>query len=73
MEQHTNRKKLYKGIQILAFALPLMVLSPVGITMGFKIESKLVLAIGIVLGILAIYLAFKGILRMMDALFEEKG
>jgi len=58
MEQHTDKKKLYKGIQTLAFALPLMVLGPVGITLGFKIESNLILMSGIALGVLAIYLAF---------------
>jgi len=72
MEQHTDKKKLYKGIQTLAFALPLMVLGPVGITLGFKIESNLILMSGIALGILAIYLAFKGIVRIMDAVFSEK-
>lgn len=72
MEQHTDKKKLYKGMQILAFALPLMVLGPVGISLGFKTESKLILAIGIIFGIFAIYLAFRGILRMMDAVFSKK-
>ena len=72
MEQHTDKKKLYKGIQTLAFALPLMVLGPVGITLGFNIESNLILMSGIALGVLAIYLAFKGIVRIMDAVFSEK-
>lgn len=56
----------------MAFALPLMVLGPVGITLGFKIESNLILMSGIALGILAIYLTFKGIVRIMDAVFSEK-
>lgn len=69
---HTDKKKLYKGIQTLAFALPLMVLGPVGISLGFKMENNLILIVGIVFGILAVYLAFKGILRIMDAVFSEK-
>lgn len=69
---HTDKKKLYKGIRTLAFALPLMALGPVGITLGFKTENTPILIVGIVLAILAVYLAFKGILRIMNAVFSEK-
>lgn len=69
---HTDRKKLYKGIRTLAFALPLMALGPIGITLGFKSKNTWILIVGIALGILAVYLAFKGISRIMNAVFSEK-
>ncbi|MDT8414135.1 MAG: DUF6095 family protein [Flavobacteriaceae bacterium] len=72
MPQHrTNRKLLNKGLKILGATLLLLFLSPFIITLGFKIENKILTAVGVALGIFTIYLGFKGFKTLLDALFDK--
>lgn len=70
----TNKEILYKGIKYLGFALPLMFIGPSVIHMSFKNQNNSfyipVLAIGIILCLLSIYLIFKGIQTIMKSLFD---
>jgi len=72
----TNRDELIRGIKYEAAALPLLLLAPVLITIGFKAlklqNNYLWLIIGIVLAISAIVLGFIGIRIILNALFNSK-
>lgn len=64
-----------KGIRLLAFALPLFFIGPSLIYNAFQNQGNnwhyLVLAIGIAFCLWAMYLAFRGIYIMVNALFES--
>jgi hypothetical protein len=66
---------LMKGFKYLAIALPLLFLSPVIITMGFKLINKngsvLLLILGIALAIFTILLVTQGIRVLLKALFDH--
>ena len=70
----TNRDLLAKGVKYLAGSLPLMFLGPSVIYNAFMNQHTnwhyLVLAIGIILCITSVYLAFKGIKTITDAFFD---
>lgn len=70
----TNRKIAYKGIRFLACSLPLMALGPIVINSAFKNKEHpfylLVLFIGILLCILAGFLAFKGVTALTKSMFD---
>ncbi len=72
----TNRDELIRGIKYEAAALPLLLLAPVLITIGFKAlklqNNYLWLIIGIVLAISAMVLGFIGIRIILNALFNSK-
>lgn len=72
-KEHTDVNLLKKGIKYLAIALPLMFLSPYLITLAFLNKENIMLyiflAIGIILGIGAVYLVFKGINTIMKSIF----
>lgn len=74
-KDHTNIKILVKGIKYMAFALPLLFLSPYLISLGFlnkeNISFYIFFPIGIILGILAVYLCFKGIQTIMKSIFND--
>ncbi len=74
MPTKTNRKVVIKGIQILAATLPLMFLGPVIINNAFKNQEHpfypFVLALGITVCGLAIFLAFKGLNTMTRGFFD---
>jgi hypothetical protein len=71
-----NKTLLDKGIKNLLYALPLMFLGPSVVYNAFinkqNVWHWLVLAVGIVLCGLAVYLMFKGVKAITDALFEDK-
>lgn len=71
----TNKKVLIKGLQILASSLPLLFLGPVTINSAFKNEEHplylLILALGIIICSLGVFLIFKGINTLIKSLFES--
>ena len=70
----TNKDKLAKGVRYLASSLPLMFIGPSVIYNAFMNQHTnwhyLVLGIGITICITSVFLAFKGIKTMTDALFD---
>ena len=73
-----NNEILAKGIKISSLALPVIIIAPVLITMGFKgirLESSFIgwilLIIGIITAIIGMYLLSKGIKYLLDYLFEK--
>ena len=70
-----NKKLLNKGIKFMLFALPLMFIGPSVIYNAFinkdNVWHYLVLAIGIILCVLAVYFMFRGIKTLTDALFQN--
>jgi hypothetical protein len=71
----TNRKVLSKGINYLAWALPLLFIGPSVIYNAFinkqNVWHYLVLAIGIIACLGAVYLMFMGLKTMVRALFND--
>jgi hypothetical protein len=71
----TDRKELARGLKYELGALPLLLLGPIFITIGFKAikqqNNYLFLIAGIVLAITAIVLGFIGIRIILNALFSK--
>jgi len=72
-KQHTDFNLLKKGLKYMAFALPLLFLSPILLTLsGLNKETFMFyvfLLFGLVAGAWAIYLCFKGINTIMKSIF----
>ena len=72
----TDRDELVRGLKYELIALPLLLLAPILITIGFKAiklqNNYLWLIIGIVLAISAIILGFIGIRIILNAFFNSK-
>jgi uncharacterized protein YybS (DUF2232 family) len=70
-----NKKLLDKGIKFMLYALPLMFLGPSVVYNAFinkqNVWHYLVLGVGIVFCILAVYFMFKGIKTLTDAIFNH--
>jgi len=75
MTKHSDKKLLAKGIKYLAFALPLLFLSPYLITMSFLNKDHwsfyLFITLGIIIGAAAILLVFKALKTFMNAIFNS--
>jgi len=71
----TDKKKLIKGLKYELAALPLLILAPILITIGFKAikqdSTYLWLAVGIIAALSAIILGFLGIRIILDAFFNK--
>ena len=71
----TNRKLLNKGIQQLAWALPLMFVGPTVIYNSFINKQNawhyLVLIVGICVCFTTVYLTFKGLNTITRSLFND--
>ncbi|MFV8335812.1 DUF6095 family protein [Flavobacterium sp. RSP29] len=71
----TNKELLSKGIKYLAGALPLLFLGPAVIYNAFMNKQNvwhyLVLAIGIIACIAAVYLLYLGLKIIMKSLFND--
>ena len=71
----TNRKVLSKGISYLAWSLPLLFIGPSVIYNAFinkqNVWHYLVLAIGIIACLGAIYLLFMGLKTIVSSLFDN--
>ena len=72
----TNKELLVKGIKSFAYTVIAMFLAPTVLYQAFKNQDKPlfipVLIAGIILAIFAIYLAFKSVNIVMDAVFGKK-
>ncbi|MBP2833940.1 hypothetical protein J8281_17215 [Aquimarina sp. U1-2] len=72
----TNKELLGKGIQRMAIALIFMFIGPVIIHSAFKNQEHPlyipILIVGLSGAAFAIFMAFKGIRTIMDALFGKK-
>jgi thiol:disulfide interchange protein len=72
----TNKKELVRGLKYELAALPLLLLSPIIITIGYKAikfqQNYLWLILGIVMALAAIIIGYLGIKIMLDALFNKK-
>ncbi len=72
----TDRKELVRGLQYELIALPLLILGPVLITIGFKAiklqNNYWWLITGIIIAITAIVLGFLGIRIILNAFFNSK-
>ncbi|NRT12599.1 DUF6095 family protein [Flavobacterium sp. 14A] len=71
----TNKELLTQGIKYLAFALPLLFIGPAIIYNAFINKENgwhyLVLAVGIIACIGAVYFMFKGLQTMVKGLFND--
>jgi len=72
----TDRNKLLKGLKYELIALPLLVLGPILITIGYKAikleQNYLWLILGIAIATTAIILGFLGIRIILNAFFESE-
>ena len=72
----TNKKELVRGLKYLLGAMPLFILAPILITIGFKAikqqNNYIWLVGGIVLTIATIVIGFLGIRIVLNAFFDEK-
>ena len=72
-KEHTDQKLLIKGIKFMALALPLLILSPYLISLAFLNKHNftlyIFLVLGIIVGVTAVYLCFKGINTIMNSIF----
>lgn len=70
-----NKASVSKGLKYFAVALPLLFGAPIIITIGFKALAKnnkiIFLILGIILGILAIFVTAKAVMTIIKALFEK--
>ena len=73
--KHTNKKILYKGIKFLAISLPLILLGPSVIYSAFNNQNHplymLILILGILIFLTAIFFIFRGIFTIVKAVFDE--
>lgn len=71
----TNKELLSKGVKYLAWALPLLFIGPSLIYNAFinklNMWHYLVLGIGILICLSAVYFMFKGLKTMMQSLFND--
>ncbi len=73
--KHTNKDVLVKGIKTMGVSLICMFLGPTLIYVAFSNQEKPlyipILIVGIIVCILAIYLAFRGLKTIMDSMFNS--
>ncbi|MCM4157920.1 DUF6095 family protein [Gramella sp. AN32] len=72
--KHTNKEVLYKGLKYLAAALPLSLIGPTVLYSAFKNQDHplfwVVISIGFLVLLSAIFLMFKGILTIVKSMFD---
>jgi len=72
----TNKKELVRGLKYELAALPLLIVAPILITIGFKAikqqHNYVWLVIGVILALSAIVLGFLGIRIMLNAFFNKE-
>lgn len=75
MTKRTNREILAKGVKIMAGSLFCMFLGPTVIHSAFQNQDKPlyipVLIIGVLIAGFAVFLGFKGIKTILDAMFQK--
>jgi len=72
----SDKKTIFRGIRLLAFALPLLFIGPTILYSAFKNKDHFlyypVLGLGIICCVLAVFFMFKGVKMMTNGLFNEK-
>jgi len=72
----TDKNILLKGLNKMGLSLICMFVGPTLLYIAFSNAEKsmyyLILILGVTFSILAIYLAFKGIMTIMDSMFKKK-
>jgi hypothetical protein len=72
----TDKNMLYKGLNKMGLSLICMFVGPTLLHFAFINTQKsmyyLILILGGIISILAIYFAFKGIMTIMDSMFKKK-
>jgi hypothetical protein len=72
----TDKNMLYKGLNKMGLSLICMFVGPTLLYFAFSNTQKsmysLILILGGIISILAIYFAFKGIMTIMDSMFNKK-
>lgn len=75
LQSKSSKSDFNKGIKYLAIALPLLFISPIIITMGFKAINKdnnyILLILGCMLGIFTIVLVTQAFRIILKALFAK--
>lgn len=71
----TNKKELARGLKYELATLPLLIIAPILITMGFKAikqqNNYIWLILGIIVAITAVVLGFLGIRILLNAFFDK--
>ncbi|WP_222984426.1 DUF6095 family protein [Flagellimonas meishanensis] len=74
--KHTNKQLLVKGLKSFGYTVTIMFLAPFLLYQAFKNEGHPffvpVLILGIVLAVLAIYMGFRSVNIVMNAVFGKK-
>ena len=72
----TDKDMLFKGLSKMLVSLICMFIGPTLLYIAFSNSEKsmyyLILVFGTIVCVLAIYLAFKGIMTIMDSMFKKK-
>lgn len=72
----SDKKTIFRGIRLLAFALPLLFIGHSVIYSAFKNKEHFlyyaVLSLGIICCLLAMFFIFKGVKTMTNGIFNEK-
>ncbi|MDP3314208.1 DUF6095 family protein [Lutibacter sp.] len=72
----TDRNELYRGLKYALITLPLLLISPVLITIGLKAikaqQHYLWITIGCILAIISMYLGYTSIRIILNAFFSKK-
>ena len=75
MSHKTDRPLLFKGLKIMIFAVVNLFMAPIIISIAFNNKEKPlyipILIIGCLIGLLAIYLIYKGISTIMNSIFNK--
>ena len=75
MEQHTDKDLLAKGVKKMGISLLLMFISPVILHSAFKNQDHWLYIPVLIFGLcgagFAIFMAFKGLKTIMDAIFKK--
>jgi len=70
-----KQKTLFKGLKLLAFALPFLFIAPIVITIGFKALAKdnvyYILFLGLILALVAMSLTILGIKTLLNSFFDK--
>lgn len=75
MTQEVDKATVFKGFKKIAFAIPLMFVGPVIINSSFKNQEHPfyypILALGILICLLSMYLFFTGLITMVKGVFND--
>ncbi len=73
-QKRTDKELLKKGIKYMAITLPMLFLCPYLLTLSFinkeNVAFYIFLALGLIAFIVVLYLFYKGIKTILDALFK---